>query len=146
MHSPILLSKRSLSLKKKIAAQLILAAFDVGPQSVHCSESEHDDMEVWSKDKIDFDKQFQMTKGEHFLELKVKRFLFADMEEFLRVIRLKTESCQKVRLKYIQKNSSGEYTKKDNLMVLIRELNDEAFDAGECGDLNEILFDRSGWR
>ena len=24
-------------------------------------------------------------------------------------------------------------------MLLIRELNDEAFDAGECGDLNEIL-------
>ena len=34
VHSPILLSKRSLSLNKKIAAQLILAAFDVGPQSV----------------------------------------------------------------------------------------------------------------
>ena len=56
MHSPILLSKRSLSLKKKIAAQLILAAFDVGPQSVHCSESEHDEMEVYMKDKLDFDK------------------------------------------------------------------------------------------
>ena len=80
-----------------------------------------------------------MTKGENFLELKVKRFLFADIEEFLRVIRLKTESVQKVRLKYIQKNSSGDYSKKDNMMVLIRELNDEAFDAGECGDLNEIL-------
>ena len=57
VHSPVLLSKRSLSLKRKVAAQLILAAFDVGPQSVHCSEDEGDDeMEVWAKDKTDFDK------------------------------------------------------------------------------------------
>ena len=42
-----------------------------------------------------------MTKGEHFLELKVKRFLFADAEEFLKMMRLKTEFVQKVRLKYI---------------------------------------------
>lgn len=79
-----------------------MAAFDVGPQSVHCSEgSEHDEVEVWTKDKTDFDKQFLMTKGEAFLELKVKRYLFADVEEYLRVMKMKTDSVQKVRAKYI---------------------------------------------
>ena len=142
MHSPILLSKRSLSLKKKIAAQLILAAFDVGPQSVQGSEdSDHADVEIWAKDKNDFDKQYHMTKGESFLELKVKRYLFADVEEFLRMMKLKNDSVQKVRNKYIQDNSGNKYKTvgKDNLGILIRELNDEAFDAESCGDLTEIL-------
>ena len=86
VHSPILLSKRSLTLNKKIAAQLILAAFDVGPQSVQGSDkSDAGDEEVWAKDKADFDKQFQMTKGEKYLELNTKRFLFSDVEEYLRI-------------------------------------------------------------
>ena len=49
--------------------------------------SEKSDVEDdnYDKDKIDFDKQFYMTKGENFLELKVKRYLFADVEEYIRV-------------------------------------------------------------
>ena len=93
LHSPILLSNRSLSIKKSVAAQLILAAFDIGPQSVQASDnSEREEEEVWTKDKADFDKQYSMTKGENFLELKVKRYLFADAEDYLKMIKLKNES------------------------------------------------------
>ena len=66
-NSPVLLSRRSLFLSAKVASQLILAAFALGPQSIHGSddeaeEDEHDkDLE---RDREDFNKQFEMTKGE----------------------------------------------------------------------------------
>ena len=71
-----------------------------------------------------------MTKGEHFLEIKVKRYLFADSEEYLQMMKLKNESVQKIRNKYIQDDANSKYKSagKDNLNILIRELNDEAFD------------------
>lgn len=143
VHSPILLSKRSLSLNKKIAAQLILAAFSVGPQSVQGSDkSEQGEEELSIKDLIDFEKQFTMTSGEGSLDLKVKRFLFGDIEEHLRVKQLQTQAVQKVRIKYIQEDGSGIYKKpgKDNLGILCRDMVDEVYDAETSGDLNEILF------
>ena len=57
MNSPILLSRRSLFLNKKIASQLILAAFNIGPQSVHGSTGSDDNMDKeFERDKKDFNK------------------------------------------------------------------------------------------
>ena len=56
VHSNILLSRRALSLNKKIAAQLILAAFDIGPQSVQGSERSENEDDIYFKDKSDFSK------------------------------------------------------------------------------------------
>ena len=92
VHSPILLSKRALSLNKKIAAQLILAAFDIGPQSVQGSERSENEDEVFLKDRSDFSKQFGMTVGKTFGDVRVKRFLFSDIEEFLRVKKMKLDT------------------------------------------------------
>ena len=46
-----------------------------------------------------------------------------------------------MRNSYLQENSGNKYKSpgKDNLSILVRELNDEAFDADSCGDLTEIL-------
>jgi len=82
-----------------------------------------------------------MTKGENWLELKVKRYLFADAEEYLRMMKLKNDSILKIRSKYIQDDCNNKYkvVGKDNLLVLIRELTNEAYDVDQCGDVNEIL-------
>lgn len=81
-----------------------------------------------------------MTSGEGSLDLKVKRFLFGDIEEHLRVKQLQTQAVQKVRIKYIQEDGSGIYKKpgKDNLGILCRDMVDEVYDENS-GDLNEIL-------
>ena len=82
-----------------------------------------------------------MTKGENWLELKVKRYLFADAEEYLRMMKLKNDSILKIRSKYIQDDCNNKYkvVGKDNLLILIRELTNEAYDVDQCGDVNEIL-------
>lgn len=68
--------------------QLILAAFSVGPQSVQASDKSDVDEDVTEKDKVDYFKQFVMAKGENFMEPKIKRHLFADLEEFMRAKQL----------------------------------------------------------
>ena len=82
-----------------------------------------------------------MTNGENYLELKVKRYLFSDTEEFLRIRMLQNQAVQKVRNKYLQDDANGKYRVpgKDNTSILVRDLNDEAFDAETCGDLNDIM-------
>ena len=57
-NSSILLSRRSLYLNAKIASQLILAAFALGPQSVHASDdgSEGDEADKdLERDRLDWD-------------------------------------------------------------------------------------------
>ena len=82
-----------------------------------------------------------MTKGEKYLELNTKRFLFSDVEEYLRIRKQQNEAQQTIRVKYIQEEGNGKYKAigKDNLGILVRELNDEAFDVDSMGDLNTLL-------
>ena len=65
----------------KIASQLILAAFDLGPQSVHDSNDEEEDEtdKDLERDRVDFDKQFILTNGEEALENRVKSLIFTDI-------------------------------------------------------------------
>ena len=82
-----------------------------------------------------------MTKGEKYLELNTKRFLFSDVEEYLRIRKQQNEAQQTIRVKYIQEEGNGKYKAigKDNLGILVRELNDEAFDVDSMGDMNTLL-------
>ena len=85
-NSPIMASRRSMFLNKKIASQLILAAFDVGPQSVQGSEENDQSEEAdYKRDKSDFNKQWNTIKDDSSLEYRVKRFLFQDVHDFLTV-------------------------------------------------------------
>lgn len=61
-NSEILLSRRALCLNKKVAAALILAAFDCGPQKIDFSDSEDDYEQGVAKDRLDFQKQFKILK------------------------------------------------------------------------------------
>ena len=57
------------------------------------------------------------------------------------MMKLKNDSILKIRSKYIQEDGNNKYkvAGKDNLAILIRELNNEAYDVDQCGDVNEIL-------
>ena len=58
----------------------------MGPQSVQGSDkSDQGEEQDYEKDKLDYTKQFNMTNGMQFIELKVKRYLFAEAEEYLRL-------------------------------------------------------------
>jgi len=76
-NSATLLSRRSHFLNANIAQQLILAAFQLGPQSVHGSEKDEGEDEgedkVLDKDRRDFEQQFKLTKGEEHQERRVKQ-------------------------------------------------------------------------
>ena len=67
----------------KIASQLILAAFQLGPQSIQGSEDDQEDDvdKDLERDRHDFKKQFYMCKGEKELEHRVKQHLFGDIQD-----------------------------------------------------------------
>ena len=93
------------------------------------------------KDRSDFSKQFGMTIGKSFSDVRVKRYLLADIEEFLRVKKLNLEVVQRVRNLFLQYDGNGKYRAagKDNLGILTRDLIDDAFDVENYGNIDEIL-------